>query len=103
MTTIKSPQKRRFEMSAASILLLFGCGSNIGASTAEAFKAKGYNLALVSRSVSEESSTPTKLHIQADLSDTGVVPKIFEKVKEKYGSLSSVDHCVVSGGEWVDC
>jgi short-subunit dehydrogenase len=58
---------------SAALILLFGYGSNIGASIAEAFKAKGYNLALVSRSISEESSTPTKLHIQADISDTGVV------------------------------
>lgn len=57
---------------------------------AEAFKAKGYNLALVSRSISEETSTNTELHIKADLSDTNVVPKIFEKVKEKFGSPPSM-------------
>ena len=57
---------------------------------AEAFKAKGYNLALVSRSISEETSTNTELHIKADLSDTNVVPKIFEKVKEKFGGPPSV-------------
>jgi short-subunit dehydrogenase len=77
-------------MTSPPVLLLFGCGSNIDASVAEAFKAKGYNLALVSRSISEETSTPTELHIKADLSDTSIVPKIFEKVKEKFGTPPSV-------------
>ncbi|KAE9381040.1 putative short-chain dehydrogenase [Stipitochalara longipes BDJ] len=77
-------------MSSPPVLLLFGCGSRIGASVAEAFKAKGYNLALVSRTIDEETSTSTELHIKADLSDPSVVPKIFEKVKDIFGSPPSV-------------
>lgn len=77
-------------MSSPPVLLLFGCGSNIGASVAEAFKSQGYYLALVSRSIDEETSTVTELHIQADLSDTSAVPNIFEKVKEKFGTPPSV-------------
>jgi NAD(P)-dependent dehydrogenase (short-subunit alcohol dehydrogenase family) len=77
-------------MSSTPILLILGSGSNIGRGVAEAFKAKGYNLALVSRSISEETSTPTELHIQADLSDPSVVLKIFTKVKEVFGSPPSV-------------
>lgn len=77
-------------MSSPPVLLLFGCGTNIGASVAEAFKTKGYNLALVSRSADEEASTGTELHIKADLSDTSTVSNAFEKVKEKFGTPPSV-------------
>jgi len=77
-------------MSSAPVLLILGSGSNIGHGVAESFKAKGYNLALVSRSISEESSTPTELHIQADLSDPNIVPKIFAKVQSTFGTPPSV-------------
>jgi NAD(P)-dependent dehydrogenase (short-subunit alcohol dehydrogenase family) len=77
-------------MSSSPVLLLFGCGSRIGASVAEIFKAKGYNLALVSRTINEATSSETELHIKADLSNPSVIPEIFEKVKEKFGSPPSV-------------
>lgn len=77
-------------MSSPPVLLLFGYGTTIGASITEAFKAKGYNLVLVSRLTNEETSTGTELHIKADLSDTSTVSNAFEKVKEKFGTPPSV-------------
>jgi NAD(P)-dependent dehydrogenase (short-subunit alcohol dehydrogenase family) len=77
-------------MSSTPILLILGSGSNIGRGVGDAFTAKDYNLALVSRSISEETSTATELHIQADLSDPSVVPSIFAKVKDTFGSPPSV-------------
>jgi hypothetical protein len=44
-------------MTSAPIRFFFGCGFNIGVSVAEAFKAKGYNLAQVSRSIDLDTST----------------------------------------------
>jgi short-subunit dehydrogenase len=78
-------------MTSGPILLLFSCGSNIGASVAEAPKAKGYNLALVTRSIDEGTQMSKKeLHIKADVSDTSAIPKIFGKAKEKFGIPPSV-------------
>lgn len=76
-------------MSNPPVLLILGAGSRIGTSVAEAFSAKGYKTALVSRST-PDSSTNKELHIQADLSDPGVVPGIFEKAKAWGGEYPSV-------------
>jgi hypothetical protein len=72
-------------MSSAPILLVLDCGSNVGANVAEAFIAQGCDLALVSRTIPEEESTPTERHIKSRLFSASGVPKIFEEAKEKFG------------------
>ncbi|KAF1963672.1 NAD(P)-binding protein [Byssothecium circinans] len=77
-------------MSAAPVLLLFGAGANVGQSVARAFAAKGYKIALVSRSQKDNTNIPNAIHISSDLSDPSSVPGVFAKVSEKLGTPSVV-------------
>jgi NAD(P)-dependent dehydrogenase (short-subunit alcohol dehydrogenase family) len=81
--------------SSSLVLLILGAGPNVGQSVAKAFAAKGYKIALVSRSLKEGESTQDQLNISADLSDPDSIIQIFSKVKESLG-LPSV---VVYNGE----
>lgn len=70
------------------VALIFGAGSNIGASLVKGFLGAGYHVATVSRtnkafSSSSSSSTSTSfLPIQADLSDTSTVPDVFAQLSD---------------------
>lgn len=77
------------------ILLILGAGSNIGQHVARAFTAKGFRVALASRSVKEENSTSDLIHVPVDTSDPDSVAEVFLKVKTILG-LPSV---VVYNGE----
>ena len=76
--------------SASPVLLILGAGSNIGQHVCRAFLAKGYKVALTSRTLNEEESTADKLNISSDLSDPNSVAKVFTKVKESLGLPSVV-------------
>ena len=86
--------------SSSPVLLILGAGSNVGQSVAQAFAAKGYKIALVSRSLKEEESTQDQLNISADLSDPDSIIQIFSKVKESLGLPSVV---VYNGGNSALC
>lgn len=68
------------------VALIFGAGSNIGASLVKGFLGAGYRVATVSRSnkplpsSSSNSSTSLLLPIQADLSDPSTVPDVFAQL-----------------------
>ena len=47
----------------SSVALIFGAGKNVGAGVAKAFAAKGYKIATVSRSASQESNADDRLHV----------------------------------------
>lgn len=67
----------------SSVALIFGVGSNIGASLVKGFLGAGYRIATVARSQppSARTSTPsTLLHIQADLADPANVPSVFAQL-----------------------
>ena len=66
-------------MTSAPIRFFFGCGFNIGASVAKAFKAEGYNLALVSRSIDLDTSTSTELYIKPNFQTPVPSPKSSKK------------------------
>ncbi|KAL9615969.1 MAG: hypothetical protein Q9160_009113 [Pyrenula sp. 1 TL-2023] len=73
------------------ILLILGSGTNIGRSLATHFSTNGFLVASVSRSKTNSLSPDgTHLSIQADLSDTGCVEGIFEKVLSTWGGAPSV-------------
>lgn len=80
--------------SGSPVALILGAGTNIGQNVGRAFAAKGYSIALAARSLKEEDSTSTQLHIRGDLSDPNSVPQIFEKVKSQLG----LPHVVVYNG-----
>lgn len=81
------------------IILILGSGPNIGHHVARAFAAKGYKVALASRSLKEEGSNAEQVHISADLSDPHSVEGIFSKVKASLG----VPSVVVYNGKHVPC
>ena len=72
-------------MTSDPILLIFGCKSNIGASVAEAYKRKGYNPALVSRSIDEATSTSTELYIKPNFQTPVPSPKSSKKRRRSLG------------------
>ncbi|KAJ5404877.1 hypothetical protein N7465_006161 [Penicillium sp. CMV-2018d] len=72
------------------VILILGSGPNIGQHVARAFAAKGYKVALASRSLKEEDSNDDQVYISADLSDPHSVKDIFSKVKGSLGLPSVV-------------
>lgn len=76
--------------STTPVILILGSGPNIGQHVAQAFAAKGYKVALASRSIKEEASNADQVHISTDLSDPHSVKGIFSKVKASLGLPSVV-------------
>lgn len=76
--------------SASPVALILGAGANIGQNVGRAFAAKGYRIALASRSLKEEDSSPSQVHIRGDFTDSASVAEIFAKVKAQLESPSVV-------------
>lgn len=76
------------------VVLILGAGVNIGANVANAFIARGYNVALASRTIKEDANHPNQLNIKGDLADPSSVRRIFETVKAKVG----LPHVVIYNG-----
>jgi NAD(P)-dependent dehydrogenase (short-subunit alcohol dehydrogenase family) len=68
-----------------SIVLILGAGAKVGKAVAKAFQAKGYKLALASRSQDPRTSTDDELHIPTDCSDTDSVVQAFAKTRSVFG------------------
>ncbi|RBR09628.1 uncharacterized protein FIESC28_09740 [Fusarium coffeatum] len=83
----------------SSIALIFGAGSNVGNSVAKGFLAKGYKVALASRSQDPKTSTETELHIPTDCSDTSSVLEAFAKTKGAFGIPNVVVYNTYAG-QW---
>lgn len=81
-----------YTMAAAPVALVLGAGANIGQAVGRLFAEKGYQVALVARSVREEDSTDKQLNIQADFADPASVVDAFAKVKAKFGVPTVVVH-----------
>lgn len=77
-------------VSIAPVVLILGAGPNIGSYVARTFAAKGYKVALSSRSAREDDSTTPFLNVRGDMSDPTSVRDIFAKVKEVLGQPSVV-------------
>ncbi|RGP66124.1 short-chain dehydrogenase [Fusarium sporotrichioides] len=84
---------------ASSVALIFGAGSNIGTSVAEAFLTEGYKVALASRSQNPETSTGSELHIPTDCSDTSSILNAFSKTKSEFGFPNVVIYNAYAG-QW---
>lgn len=76
-------------MPTSPVLLLFGAGPNIGAGVARAFAAKGYKIALASRTKKEDFVADQK-HYPSDLSDPLSIAGTFAKVRQDLGIPSVV-------------
>ena len=75
--------------STSPVLLILGSGPNVGHHVARVFIAKGYKVALASRSVKEENNADL-VRISADLADPHCVKGIFSKVEASLGLPSVV-------------
>jgi NAD(P)-dependent dehydrogenase (short-subunit alcohol dehydrogenase family) len=77
-------------VNTSPVVLILGSGPNIGKHVARAFAAKGYKVALASRSLKEADSTADQVNISGDFSDPESVIKTFSKVKSLLGAPSVV-------------
>ncbi|EAT86522.2 hypothetical protein SNOG_05458 [Parastagonospora nodorum SN15] len=77
-------------MSLQKVALILGSGPNVGRHISRAFAAKGYKVALASRSFKKEDNETGLTHFQADLSDPESVPQLFAKVQQDLGAPSVV-------------
>ncbi|MCJ1456198.1 hypothetical protein MMC28_006558 [Mycoblastus sanguinarius] len=71
----------------APVILILGAGANIGAHVARAFAAKGYQVALTSRT---KKPSEDGLHFQSDLSDPSSMTSLFQQVTKALGPPSVV-------------
>lgn len=76
--------------SASPVILILGSGPNVGKHVARSFAAKGYRVALTSRSPKSQDDSPTQLNIASDLSNPDSVAEVFSKVKASFGLPSVV-------------
>ena len=76
--------------STSPVLLILGSGSNVGHHVARTFAAKGYKVALASRSAKEIDSTADQKIFSSDLSTPESVAGVFSKVKASLGLPSVV-------------
>lgn len=72
------------------IAFIIGAGKRIGAGSAEAFKSKGYRIALASRSLKQEDSKEDNLHLGVDLSKPASVNDAFASLRKHWGEPSVV-------------
>jgi NAD(P)-dependent dehydrogenase (short-subunit alcohol dehydrogenase family) len=68
------------------VALILGAGPNIGAQLASAFEARGYKIALGSRSADASQNTDSKVHVKVDLSKPESVKSAFEQVEKGLGA-----------------
>lgn len=67
------------------VALIFGYGPRVGTDVAQAFAARGYRVAVVSRSNKSIGNGENYHHIKADLSDPRTVEDVFSQVTSELG------------------
>lgn len=82
------------------VLFILGAGANVGQHVAQAFAAKGYQVAVASRSLKEQDSAAQYTHISTDLSNPESVIGAFAKVRELLGLPSVVVYNGTSPRLW---
>jgi NAD(P)-dependent dehydrogenase (short-subunit alcohol dehydrogenase family) len=73
-----------------ALALILGASVNISSHIARTFAAKGYKVALSSRSARDEDSTASFLNIRGDMPDPNSVQDVFTKVRDALGQPSIV-------------
>ncbi|KAF2024247.1 putative short-chain dehydrogenase [Setomelanomma holmii] len=77
-------------MSKHPVVLILGAGPNVGQHVSRAFAARGYKVALASRSVKNKDSPSDQVNLQVDLSNPSSIPELFAQVKDQLGLPSVV-------------
>lgn len=72
------------------IAFIIGAGKRVGASTADAFRAKGYRIALAARSIKPEDSKGDNLFLRADLSRPASIGEAFTSLRRQWGEASVI-------------
>jgi len=75
---------------SGKVALIFGYGPRVGVDVANAFAAKGYKVAVVSRSDKTGQVPKDFLALQADMMEPEKVEGVFKTVIEKLGHPSVV-------------
>ncbi|APA08969.1 hypothetical protein SS1G_02820 [Sclerotinia sclerotiorum 1980 UF-70] len=75
---------------AHKVLLFLGAGGNVGASSVELFKSKGYKVASVARTIKDEVRTHSDLCLTADFSNPSTIKSVFERVEKELGTPNVV-------------
>ena len=71
------------------IALILGAGKNIGASTAQMLRTKGFKVALAARSLKQADDADT-LHLTADFSQPSSITSLFATLRETWGEPSVI-------------
>ncbi|KAH6623699.1 hypothetical protein F5144DRAFT_519059, partial [Chaetomium tenue] len=79
------------------IVLILGAGSNVGQHVAQAFRNKGYRVALAARSVKESDNTDEQVYLPSDFSDPDSIVNAFSKLKSSLGIPSVVIYNASAG------
>ncbi|SPO06577.1 uncharacterized protein DNG_09267 [Cephalotrichum gorgonifer] len=82
---------------ASPIVLILGAGSNVGQHVADAFRSKGYRIALAARSVKESDNTAEQVYLPSDFSDPNSIVNAFSKLKSSLGVPSVVVYNASAG------
>lgn len=72
------------------VALILGAGANVGSGVARAFAARGYKVAISSRTYRAEVHGNDYHHVPCDLSDPDAVAGVFEEVRKALGPPSVV-------------
>jgi NAD(P)-dependent dehydrogenase (short-subunit alcohol dehydrogenase family) len=72
------------------ILLIFGVGKNIGATTVKKFLSNGYRVASATRSAKPDDSDTEKLLLPCDITKPDTVSAAFASVRKTWGEPSVV-------------
>lgn len=81
-------------MSHQKLALILGSGPRVGRHVSRAFSAKGYQIALASRTLKKEDNEPGQIHFPIDLSNPSSIPELFSRVNASLG----IPHVVVYNG-----
>jgi NAD(P)-dependent dehydrogenase (short-subunit alcohol dehydrogenase family) len=74
----------------APVVLVLGSGPRVGASVAQAFKNKGYGVAIASRAGTSSKTDQGYFSVKADFANPSSLAKVFSGVKSEFGSGPSV-------------
>jgi hypothetical protein len=86
-------------MSYQKVALILGSGPNVGRHVSRAFAAKGYKVALASRSLKKPDDAAGLTHFRVELSNPVSIPELFTKVEHDLGAPS----VVVYNGQYNGC
>lgn len=76
---------------SSPVVLILGAGARVGQSSAQAFQAAGYRIAIASRSLEHgKTNSSGFLELRVDLSKPEQIPTVFETVEQILGAPPSV-------------